>query len=99
MFKDFAQSLPLVVYYEQNRVAHVDSSWRDVSVSSSQNRKTSLHTTVSSPGEFKAWFFEKEADEGLETRKRQNLKHSDPELDAVRRLLGPLDGFTAIHSR
>jgi len=99
VFKHFVQSLPLVVYYEQNRVANAASSWRDVSVSSSQNRRTSLHTTVSSPGEFKAWFFEKEADEGLETRKRQNLMHSDPELDAVRRLLKPLDGFTAIHSR
>ena len=64
VFKDFGRLLPLVVYYEQNRVPHADSNWRNVTVSSSQNRKTSLHTTVSSPREFKAWFFEKEADEG-----------------------------------
>ena len=74
VFREFEPSLPLVVYYEQNRVAHAGSSWRDVSVSSSQNRKTSLHTTVSSPPEFKAWFFEKEADEGIEIRQRQNLR-------------------------
>ena len=58
-------SLPLVVYYEQNRGPHADSDWRNVSVSSSRNRNTSLHTTASSPREFKSWFFEKEADEGL----------------------------------
>ena len=92
-------SLPLVVYYEQNRVPHVDSDWRNVSVSSSRNRKTSLHTTVSSPREFKSWFFEKEADEGRETRERQNLEFVDPELATVRQLLKQLDGFTAIRSR
>ena len=98
-FKEFERSLPLVVYYEQNRVAHADSSWRDVSVSSSRNRKTSLHTTVSSPPEFKAWFFEKEADEGFEIRERRNLEYVDPELVAVRKLLKQLDGFTAVRSR
>ena len=92
-------ALPLIVYYEQNRVPCADSSWRNVSVSSSQNRKTSLHTTVSSPREFKAWFFEKEADEGRETRERRNLEYVDRELRAVRQLLKQLDGFTAIRSR
>jgi predicted ATP-binding protein involved in virulence len=99
VFRDSEPFLPLVVYYEQNRVARVDLSWRDVSVSSSRNRKTSLHTTVSSPSEFKAWFFEKEADEGMEIRQRQNLAYADPELVAVRNLLKQLDGFTAIRSR
>ena len=99
VFREFEQTLPLVVYYEQNRVAHAGSSWRDASVSSSQNRKTSLHTTVSSPPEFKAWFFEKEADEGIEIRQRQNLAYADPELVVVRNLLKQLDGFTAIRSR
>ena len=91
--------LPLVVYYEQTRIDRADAGSRNVSVSSIENRVSSLDTTVSSPREFKAWFFEKEADEGLETRERQNLMYSDPELDAVRHLLRPLDGFTAIHSR
>ena len=97
--RQYEQTLPLVVYYEQNRVAHADSSWREVSVSSSENRKTSLHTTVSSPREFKAWFFEKEADEGIEIQQRRNLDYVDPELVAVRKLLEHLDGFTAVRSR
>ena len=87
------------MYYEQTRIVRADAGSRNVSVSSIENRVSSLDTTVSSPREFKAWFFEKEADEGLETRERQNLMYSDPELDAVRHLLRPLDGFTAIHSR
>ena len=98
-FKEFERSLPLVVYYEQNRVARANSSWRDISVSSSQNRKTSLHTTISSPSEFKAWFFEKEADEGIEIQQRRDLNYADPELVAVRKLLKPLNGFTAVRSR
>ena len=98
-FRNSQFLLPLVVYYEQNRVARPDSSWRNVSISSNENRATSVHTTVSSPREFKAWFFEKEADEGQETRERQDLMYADPELDAVRHLLRPLDGFTAIRSR
>ena len=98
-FRNSQFLLPLVVYYEQNRVARPDSSWRNVSISSNDNRATSVHTTVSSPREFKAWFFEKEADEGQETRERQDLMYADPELDAVRHLLRPLDGFTAIRSR
>ena len=98
-FENTQLLLPLVVYYEQSRVARPDSSWRNVSISSNENRATSLQTTVSSPREFKAWFFEKEADEGQETRERQNLMYADPELDAVRRLLRPLDGVTAIRSR
>ena len=98
-FRNSQFLLPLVVYYEQNRVACPDSSWRNVSISSNDNRATSVHTTVSSPREFKAWFFEKEADEGQETRERQDLMYADPELDAVRHLLRPLDGFTAIRSR
>ena len=92
-------SLPLVVYYEQDRVAHQSGSRRNVSISSKENRGTSLYTTGSSPDEFKAWFFEKEADEGQEIRERRNLKYADPELVAVRNLLRQLDGFTAIRSR
>ena len=52
-----------------------------------------------SPIEFKTWFFEKEADEGRETRERQNLKFEDPELRAIRGLLTQLDGFSAVRSR
>ena len=98
-FAEFRSPLPLVVYYEQNRVARPDSRHRNVSFSSRQNRSTSLETTVSSPREFKAWFFEKEADEGQEIRVRQDLDYEDPELAAVRQLLQKLDGFTAIRSR
>ena len=92
-------SLPLVVYYEQNRVPVSGSNWRNVSISSKENRTSSLQTTVSSPHEFKAWFFEKEADEGLETRERQNLEYADSELATVRGLLTQLDNFEAVRSR
>ncbi len=95
----FQPPLPLVVYYEQNRASVSDSNWRNVSVSSKENQASSLHTTTSSPREFKAWFFEKEADEGLETRERQNLEYADPELATVRGLLKQLDRFTAVRSR
>ena len=91
--------LSLVVYYEQNRVANPISSRRNVTVSSRENRDTSLQTTVFSPIEFKTWFFEKEADEGRETRERQNLEFEDPELRAIRDLLTQLDGFSAVRSR
>ena len=98
-WEKFQPSLPLVVYYEQNRVPVSDSNWRNVSISSKENRASSLHTTASSPREFKAWFFEKEADEGLETRERQNLEYADSELATVRGLLTQLDNFKAVRSR
>ena len=91
--------LPLVVYYEQNRVARPDSNRPLVSVSTQENRNSALDTTVYSPREFKAWFFDKDADEVMEVRERGNPEYSDLELDAVRQLLRPLDGFTAIRSR
>ena len=91
--------IPLIVYYEQNRVSNPDSSGRNVSVSSATNRDSSLHTTVSSPNEFKAWFFEKEADEGRETRERKDLDYEDPELKTIRGVLARLDEFTAVRSR
>lgn len=97
--KDQSAPLPLVVYYEQNRVANPDSGRHNVTVSSRENRDTSLQTTVFSPIEFKSWFFEKEADEGRETRESQNLKFEDPELRAIRGLLTQLDGFSAVRSR
>ena len=98
-FQKFHTPLPLVVYYEQNRAPVSYSNWRNVSVSSTENQASSLRTTVSSPQEFKAWFFEKEADEGLETRERRNLEYADPELATVRTLLKQLDRFTAVRSR
>ena len=91
--------LPLIVYYEQNRIAPPSSGRLNVSVSSKENRASSLRTTVTSANEFKAWFFEKEADEGLETRDRQDLTYADRELVAVRKVLKQLDGFTAVRSR
>ena len=98
-WEKFQPSRPLVVYYEQNRIPVSDSNWRNVSISSRENRASSLHTTASSPREFKAWFFEKEADEGLETRERQNLEYADSELATVRDLLTQLDNFKAVRSR
>ena len=92
--------LPLVVYYEQSRVAIPGPDARHVlPVSSEGNRESSLHTTASSPIEFMTWFFEKEADEGRETRDRRDLEHEDPELATIRGLLRRVDGFTAIRSR
>ena len=98
-FEALPASLPLVVYYEQNRVSNSRTKPGRVSVSSTTNRDSSLNTTVSSPSEFKAWFFDKEADEGRETRERQDLQHEDPELKAIRGLLTQLDGFSAVRSR
>ena len=95
----FQPPLPLIVYYEQNRAPVSDSSWRNVSVSSKENQASSLHTTASSPREFKAWFFDKESDEGLEIKERRNLEYADPELATVRKLLKQLDRFTAVRSR
>ena len=97
--KEFEQSLPLVVYYDHNRVASPHSGRHVISFSSKENRVSSLDTAVSSLPEFKAWFFERETDEGLEIRDRDDLKYRDPELEAVRQLLEPLDGFKAIRSR
>ena len=97
--KNVQPQLPLVVYYEQNRGVNPDFGGRNVQVSSVNNRVSSLHTTISSPSEFKAWFFEKEADEGRETRERKDLSHEDPELKTIRGVLARLDEFTAIRSR
>ena len=72
--------LPLVVYYEQNRVAQPLVGGRNVLVSAEENRASSLQTTISSPSEFKAWFFEKEADESQEVRDRGDAKYEDKEL-------------------
>ena len=98
-FNSIPSPLPLVVYYEQNRIVGPNSSGRKVSVSSAENRSSSLNTTISSPSEFKAWFFEKEADEGQETRERKDLGYEDPELAKIRKLLERLDGFAAVRSR
>ena len=92
--------LPLVVYYEQNRgVGGGEYQGTTVSVSSGEVRKSSLRTTISSPSEFRTWFFEKEADEGQEIRERKDLGHMDPELKIVRQVLKQLDGFTRVRSR
>ena len=94
--------LPLVVYYEQNRgVADREGGYKGtaVSISSREVRQSSLQTTVSSPSEFRTWFFEKEADEGQEIRERKDLGYMDPELEIVRQVLEQLDGFTRVRSR
>ena len=91
--------LPLIVYYEQNRVATSSARPGLVSVSSETNRNSSLYTTASSPSEFKAWFFEREGDEARDAREHQDLQHEYPDLKAIRGLLSQLDGFSAVRSR
>ena len=91
--------LPLIVYYEQNRGTNSNISARTVSVSSQDNLRSSLSTTISSPLEFKTWFFDKEADEGQEIRERKNLEYQDSELLTIRSLLGHMDGFATVRSR
>ena len=99
ILEDSGLPIPLVVYYEQNRVVRSLSGGHNVSISSETNRNSSLHTTVSSPSEFKTWFFEKEYDESQEVRESRNLEYEDPELAAVRKVLKQLDGSTAVRSR
>ena len=91
--------LPLVVYYEQDRVAQPPSGGWNVPVSMEGNRASSLCTTISSPSEFKAWFFEKEADESQVVRERRDVEYQDRELAVVRGLLAHLGEFTAVRSR
>ena len=98
-FNGVQPPLPLVVYYEQSRDARETGHRQQVTVSPQQNRDSSLHTTISSPLEFKVWFFEKEADEGQESRERKDPEYDDPELAEIRKLLDRLDGFTAVRSR
>ena len=71
LFESIGHPLPLVVYYEQNRGTQPNFGGRNVSVSAERNPHSSLQTTVTSPSEFKAWFFEKEADESQEVRERE----------------------------
>ena len=81
-FEALPASLPLVVYYEQNRVVTSRTKPGMVAVSSTTNRDSSLHTTVSSASEFKAWFFDKEADEdvrhGSARTCNMRIRHSRP---------------------
>lgn len=97
--EEVSSPLPLVVYYEQSRVFASYVRTRDITVSTKENRGSSLNTTVSSPAEFKFWFYEKEADEGQEVRERNDPRYEDRELAEVRTLLRSLDGFTAVRSR
>ena len=97
--EDVQSPLPLVVYYEQNRIGTPKSSVGNVSVSEEVNLRSSLDTTVTSPGEFKAWFFEKEADESQEVRERGDVEYEDRQLAVVRGLLNQLDGFSGVRSR
>ena len=99
LFENIRHPLPLVVYYEQNRGTQPNFGGRNVSVSAERNPHSSLQTTVTSPSEFKAWFFEKEADEGQEVRERGDVEYEDRELAVVRGLLNKLDGFSAVRSR
>ena len=93
--ESLTEQLPLIVYYEQNRVATSSARPGLVSVSSEVNRNSSLYTTASSPSEFKSWFFEREGDEARDARERRDLQHEYADLKAIRGLLTQLDGFSA----
>ena len=97
--ESLTEQLPLIVYYEQNRVATSSARPGLVSVSSEVNRNSSLYTAASSPSEFKSWFFEREGDEARDARERRDLQHEYADLKAIRCLLTQLDGFSAVRSR
>ncbi|MEO3416393.1 AAA family ATPase [Roseovarius sp. CAU 1744] len=82
----------LIVYYAQERIADRKQS-RSIA-----NRESSLTTSVSSVGEFKDWFFERESDEAREIKKRKDFGFSFPELDAIRSVLEQMENFETITS-
>ena len=90
--------IPLVVYYDQNRIGGLASDrYRS---SSETNRDAALNTTPRALSDFKNWYYEKEGDEAREARERNDLGYSDPEVRAVREVLTNIaGGSTALRSR
>ena len=90
--------LPLVVYYDQNRIGGLTSG--TYRLSRTTNRDAALDTTPSTLSDFKDWFFEKESDEAREAVVRNDLGYTDPEVRAVREVLvGIAGGSAALRSR
>ncbi|MCY4463343.1 MAG: AAA family ATPase [Albidovulum sp.] len=90
--------MPLVVYYDQNRIGGLESKdrWRD----SKTNREAALDTTPNALSDFKTWYYEKEGDEAREALERGDLGYRDPEVQAVREVLKNIAGCsTKLRSR
>ena len=85
--------VPLVVYYDQNRIGGLSSD--QYRSSSKTNRDVALDTTPHTLSDFKNWYYEKEGDEAREARERNDLGHSDPEVRAVREVLTKVAGDSA----
>ncbi len=90
--------VPLVVYYDQNRIGGLTSgTFRS---SRESNRKAALDTTPGTLFDFKDWFFEKESDEAREAVARNDLGYADPEVSAVREVLASIaEGPADLRSR
>ena len=95
---DGVSPLPLVVYYDQNRIGGLTSG--TYLSSRETNRAAALDTTPSTLIDFKDWFFEKESDEAREAIARNDLGYTDREVRAVREVLaGIADGSAVLRSR
>ena len=89
-----ASPIPLVVYYDQNRIGGLESErYRS---SSHTNRKAALDTTPDTLSDFKKWFFEKESDQAREAVERNDLGYTDPEVQAVRQVIKSIVGDSAV---
>lgn len=86
--------IPLVVYYNQNRIGGLSSG--DYRSGSESNRAAALDTTAHTLSDFKNWFFEKESDEAREAVERSDLGYTDPEVRAVQEVLKSMAGGSAV---
>lgn len=87
--------IPLVVYYDQNRIGGLRSGDHRFS-SSGTNRQAALDTTPHALSDFKNWYFEKESDEAREALERSDLGYTDPEVRAVQEVLAKIAGSSAV---
>ena len=91
---DGVSPIPLVVYYDQNRIGGLTP--RTFRSSPETNRDAALDTTPGTLFDFKDWFFEKESDEAREAVARNDLGYTDPEVRAVREVLAGIAGGSAV---
>ena len=93
-----ASRIPLVVYYDQNRIGGLASNGHRLFTKT--NREVALDTTPHSLSDFKNWFFEKEGDQAREALERSDLAFMDPEVRAVQEVLKAIaGGSTELRSR
>ena len=88
-------TLPLVLYYDQNRIGGLVRSEQGPDTSRS-NRDAALDTTPHALQDFKSWFFEKEGDQAREAIDRNDLDYADPEVRAVQEVLKGIAGRSAV---